>query len=290
MHRRCRWPPDTFVPPWVIALSMPSGIACTKPLAWAISSASHSSASRGVGPPVAQVRRHGAGEQERLLRDVADLAPQQVEVEFAHVDAVDQHGAVGGVGQSRHEVHERRLAGSRAADDRRRGAGLDPERQVAQHRSVGARVGEADVAELEGAALDDLGDRVLGLADGRRGVEHLDDAVGGDRGARDHRHHERHHHDGEQDLDEVAQVGDQRADLASGRRRSGCRRSRCTATLEMLMISITVGNVAPSGGRRGATCLGQFVVGLAKRADLLGLAHERPHDSHAGDLLTQHRG
>ena len=52
-----------------------------------------------VGAAEAQVRRHGAGEEERLLGHVADLAPQQVLVEFAHVDAVDEHRAARGVEQ-----------------------------------------------------------------------------------------------------------------------------------------------------------------------------------------------
>ena len=170
-----------------------------------------------VGSTEPEVGRHGAGEQVRLLGDVADLPPEQVGVEVAHVDAVDEHRPVGGVEQSRHQVDERRLAGAGAADDRGRLPGLDPERHVAQHGVLGAGVAEADVAELEGAVLGHLGDRVGRRPDRRLGVEHLDDPLGGDAGARDHRHHERHHHDGHQDLDEVAEVGDERADLQVAR-------------------------------------------------------------------------
>ena len=42
-----------------------------------------------------------------------------------------------------------------------------------EHRVLGAGIAEADVAELERAVLDELGDRVLGWHDGRLGVEHL---------------------------------------------------------------------------------------------------------------------
>ncbi len=121
-----------------------------------------------------------------------------------------------------------------------------------------------------------------------RRLEHLDDAIGGHGGPRDHRHHERDHHDGEQDLDEVAEVGDQRADLASGLLPTRSPPIQITATLDMLMISITVGNVAAmqaAGAQRG---LGQLVVRLAEPLGLLRFAHERPHDPHAGDLLAQH--
>ena len=51
IESRCRCPPDTFVPPWVISLSIPSGIACTNPEAWAISSACHNSSSVASGRP-----------------------------------------------------------------------------------------------------------------------------------------------------------------------------------------------------------------------------------------------
>ena len=45
----------------------------------------------GVRIAVADVARDGATEQERLLRDEADLAPQVLLLHVAHVDAVDQH-------------------------------------------------------------------------------------------------------------------------------------------------------------------------------------------------------
>ena len=40
MARRCRWPPDTFVPPWDTGASQPSSFDCTNSVAWAISTAS----------------------------------------------------------------------------------------------------------------------------------------------------------------------------------------------------------------------------------------------------------
>ena len=47
----------------------------------------------GVGLAVAEVAGHRAGEQVRLLRHEPDAAPQQLGLEVADVDAVDQHRA-----------------------------------------------------------------------------------------------------------------------------------------------------------------------------------------------------
>ena len=47
----------------------------------------------GVGVGVAQVAGDRAGEQVRLLGHQADAAPQQLGVEVADVDAVDEHRA-----------------------------------------------------------------------------------------------------------------------------------------------------------------------------------------------------
>ena len=65
------------------------------------------------------------------------------------IDAVDGHGAVGGVVEARDEVDQRRLAAAGAADDRRRLAGLSDERDVVQDGLLGARVTELDVLELD---------------------------------------------------------------------------------------------------------------------------------------------
>ena len=85
--------------------------------------------------------------------------------------------------------------------------------EVAQHRRVGAGVGELDAAELQLAAPVELGDRLGGRDDGRLGVEHLGDPVGAHRGARHHHQHEGRHHHRHQDLHEVGQEGRQGTDL-----------------------------------------------------------------------------
>ena len=102
-----------------------------------------------------------------------------------------------------------------AADDRRRLARGGAERQLAQDGILGAGVAELHVPELDDAALAGIGradglDRVM---DRRLGLEHLVDAPGGDRTARDQDEHEDRGQDGEHDLQQVLQECGERADL-----------------------------------------------------------------------------
>ncbi len=180
IDRRWRCPPDTFVPPWVIGLSRPLGIDWTKPAAWAISSACHSSSSVASGRPK---RRFDATVPENrygFCGHVADRPPQQVGVEAPHVDTVDRHGSLGGVEQSRNEVDEGRLARPGAPDDGGRPTRPHRERDVGQHRVSGAGVGEADALEVDGPVFAHRRDRIDRWGDRRIGVEDLDDAFGSD--------------------------------------------------------------------------------------------------------------
>ncbi len=77
-----------------------------------------------------------------VLRDHADRAPQRLEREIAHVDAVDQHRAVGDVVQARDQRCQRALAGARRADQRHGLAGFERERQPRQHVAVGIGAGD----------------------------------------------------------------------------------------------------------------------------------------------------
>ena len=108
----------------------------------------------GVGVAVAQVAGDGAGEQVRLLGHEPDAAPQQLGLEVAHVDAVDEHRAAGRVEQPRDQVEQRRscpapvlpmiavVSPAPALNEMSQSTGL-----------LGARVVEPDVAQLERAAL-----------------------------------------------------------------------------------------------------------------------------------------
>ena len=96
-------------------------------------------------------QRHG--EQERLLRRVADRLAERRERVRPHIAAVDQYLSRGDVEEPRDQVDERRLARPGGAHDGQRRAGRHLEADVAQHRRAGVvAVGEGDVAELDLAA------------------------------------------------------------------------------------------------------------------------------------------
>ena len=80
--------------------------------------AASTSASVAVGPAVGDVVAHGAGEQERLLRHVAEPAAVRAEVELGERHAVDQHPARGRVVEAGDQLDDRRLAGAGLADQR----------------------------------------------------------------------------------------------------------------------------------------------------------------------------
>ena len=100
----------TFVPPWAIYTVDALGIACT-----------NRRPGRSRAPPTAPRRSRRAcrsgGCSPRCRRTGTasagrspTLAPQQIGVEFADVDAVDQHRATTWRRRAGHEVHEGRLA------------------------------------------------------------------------------------------------------------------------------------------------------------------------------------
>ena len=198
---------------------------------------------RGVGVAVAEVRRDGAAEEVGTLGHQPEALPQDVEVGVAHVHAVDEHLAARRVVQARDEVDERGLARAGAPDDRGARAALGRERDAGQDGLLRAGVGEGDVAELDRPRRVELGHGVGGRDDGGLGREHLLDAVGRDGGARNHDEQEGRHHHGHEDLDEVGEEREERADLHLAA--SGCAtpRTRCTATLERLRTTMTTGNI-----------------------------------------------
>ena len=81
-------------------------------------------------------------------------------VEVADVDAVDEHGALGRVEQARHEVESVVLPEPVLPMIAVVWPGSDVKRDVAEHRRLGARVAEADVAAARATPGPDVGDGV----------------------------------------------------------------------------------------------------------------------------------
>ena len=117
-----------------------------------------------VGPGKRDVVLNPGGEQERVLGNEADAAPQFGQGEVARVAPVDRDGAARHVEQPRQELHQRALARPHPPDDGHGPAGGDTERHVVQGVggvrrrggrrgavSVG-RVPKVDVPEFERAA------------------------------------------------------------------------------------------------------------------------------------------
>ena len=104
------------------------------------------------GRPNAMLARDRVGEEERVLEHDADVCgAATASVHVAHVDAVDRDAPVVHVVEARQQQADRRLARTRAADERDRLARRDREREVAQHR-LGRRVAERHVVEPHLAA------------------------------------------------------------------------------------------------------------------------------------------
>ncbi len=64
-----------------------------------------------------EVEAHGAGEEQRLLRDDGDAAAQRVQRHVARVHAVHHHAPVQRPAQAEQRRHQRRLARARAPHD-----------------------------------------------------------------------------------------------------------------------------------------------------------------------------
>ncbi len=92
------------------------------------------SVGRGRRAMFSRTRR---GEEERILRDDADLAAERGERHVADVDAVERHASARDVVEARHERGERRLARAGVADQRDRRAGRDVEIEVLEHGPPG---------------------------------------------------------------------------------------------------------------------------------------------------------
>ena len=112
------------------ACRSPSGSSAMNPAAWARSAARSISSRGGVRPRVGDVARDRVGEQERVVVDDRDLAPQRRRRRPSRTSAPSISTAPGlRVIQPRQQLHERRLARAGRADERHGRAGLDVQRR-----------------------------------------------------------------------------------------------------------------------------------------------------------------
>ena len=93
---------------------------------------------RRVDDAEGDVLAHGRREEERILRDDADRAPERAERHVAHVDAVELDAALRRVVEAADERGERGLAGARVADQRGRRSRLELEVDAVQNGRPGA--------------------------------------------------------------------------------------------------------------------------------------------------------
>ena len=103
---------------------------------------------RRAEPAVADVPGHGVVKKVRLLRHDPDVRAELVDVDRAHVLAVDRNRAGVAVVETQQQVRDRRLARTRRADDRHGLPAADPKGHVMQ-RGPPVAVREPHVLELD---------------------------------------------------------------------------------------------------------------------------------------------
>ena len=167
MASRWRWPPDTLVPPWAMRRVEPAGHGARR----------SRRPGRPRAPPTSRRRWRRACRSAGCSRTVPENR-----YGFCGTRPMRLHSTSGSRSRtSTPSTSTAPVGGVEQAGDQVERASSCPtpvlpmmavvwpgsavKRDVAEHRLLGARVVEADVAQLERAALGQLGDRVLG---GRR--------------------------------------------------------------------------------------------------------------------------
>ena len=144
MASRCFCPPDSFTPRSPVGVSRPSGRERTNSSSDARRSALHDVLVGRAQPPIGDVFANGRSEQEHVLLHDADLAAQRGLRHVADVDAVDGDAAGRHVVEARQQRADRRLAGSRSADEGHSLSGRDLQVEAFEDHAL-IRIAEADV-------------------------------------------------------------------------------------------------------------------------------------------------
>ena len=128
---------------------------------------------RGIRAAVADVLADGAREEEDVLLDDPDIAPQARLRHFAHILPVHEQGAAGHVVKAGQEADHRGLAAAGGSDQGEALPRLEADAHMAQHREIGV-VEEGHVAVLHLAAHLAQLPGVGGVGDGGLGVHDLE--------------------------------------------------------------------------------------------------------------------
>src|SRR4029077_18180164 len=103
-----------------------------------------------VRPLVSDVVGERTAEDRRVRSDDADRAPHARGVALAKLLSVDQYLSAARLPELEKQIHERRLARARRADERRHRARLESEAHAAQHLPI-LGIAEVHVAQLDAA-------------------------------------------------------------------------------------------------------------------------------------------
>ena len=208
-----------------------------------------------IGSRERDVVAHRGREQERVLRDRRDRAPQRTWLELAHVDAVDDHPPGLHVVQPRDQRGQRRLARAGRADQRERATRRQVEIDAVEHRPRRV-VAEAHALEPQLArARPAVAPAAPAAHDLRLLVEQLEHAAAGRDGALHladpHAEHaERHHQHREVEVEREEAADRERARRRRRARPRTARSRRPAAARDRAAAgrSPAAGSRRPAGG------------------------------------------
>jgi len=175
---RWRSPPERRAPPSPMTVSNPCGRLVMKSRAWAAGRRPDQFLLAAVKIAVGDVVADGVVEEDRLLGDHRDLAPERLEGDIADVDAVDQDRPLPEVEEAGDQVGQGRLAAAARADDGQGLAGRNDQVDTGEDRSL-VVVAEGDVVELDRLFERRQDRRPRPVGDRRLDVEQGEDPGGG---------------------------------------------------------------------------------------------------------------
>ena len=93
------------------------------------------------------VLAHGAAEQQRILRNDADLATQGIQLDLVDVVTIDENSALLWGIETRQKLHQSALAAAALPDDADKGAGLDLKVDVLENFRLAGPESEREILE-----------------------------------------------------------------------------------------------------------------------------------------------